>query len=209
MAREENDDDTLAAVQTDIASLEKDVSTLEFRRMFNNPADPNNCFIDIQAGAGGTEACDWASMLLRQYLKYAERKGFKAELQVDSGNVAGKVAWTPVLEIAGTRHPIVKARTVIGRGSDADITVDDSGTSRRHVEILWDGSRAQVHDLDSTNGSQLNGEPVKQAVLEPDSVVTIGRTRIIFRVVAQAAPAGTAGDSTQRHDQGGFWGTTK
>jgi peptide chain release factor 2 len=65
MAREENDDDTLAAVQADIAGLEKDVSTLEFRRMFNNPADPNNCFIDIQAGAGGTEAQDWAGMLLR------------------------------------------------------------------------------------------------------------------------------------------------
>ena len=58
--------------------------------MFNNPADPNNCFIDIQAGAGGTEACDWASMLLRQYLKYAERKGFKAELLEESdGDVAG------------------------------------------------------------------------------------------------------------------------
>ncbi|MFP5418469.1 MAG: peptide chain release factor 2 [Gammaproteobacteria bacterium] len=90
MAREENDDDTLAAVQADIASVEQDVSRLEFRRMFNNPADPSNCFIDIQAGAGGTEACDWASMLLRQYLKYAERKGFKAELLEESeGDVAG------------------------------------------------------------------------------------------------------------------------
>jgi len=90
MAREENDDETLAAVQADIAALEKDVSTLEFRRMFNHPADPSNCFIDIQAGAGGTEACDWASMLLRQYLKYAERKGFKAELLEESdGDVAG------------------------------------------------------------------------------------------------------------------------
>ncbi|MFZ0105917.1 MAG: peptide chain release factor 2 [Thiobacillus sp.] len=90
MAREENDDDTLAAVQADIEGIEKDVSTLEFRRMFNNPADPSNCFIDIQAGAGGTEACDWASMLLRQYLKYAERKGFKAELLEESeGDVAG------------------------------------------------------------------------------------------------------------------------
>jgi peptide chain release factor 2 len=90
MAREENDDDTLAAVQADIESIENDVSTLEFRRMFNNPADPSNCFLDIQAGAGGTEACDWASMLLRQYLKYAERKGFKAELLEESeGDVAG------------------------------------------------------------------------------------------------------------------------
>ncbi len=90
MAREENDDETLEAIQADVAVLEKDVSTLEFRRTFNNPADPNNCFIDIQAGAGGTEACDWASMLLRQYLKYAERKGFKAELLEESdGDVAG------------------------------------------------------------------------------------------------------------------------
>jgi peptide chain release factor 2 len=90
MAREENDDETLAAVQADIAGIERDVSTLEFRRMFNNPADPSNCFLDIQAGAGGTEACDWASMLLRQYLKYAERKGFKAELLEESeGDVAG------------------------------------------------------------------------------------------------------------------------
>ena len=90
MAREENDDDTLAAVQADIEAIERDVSTLEFRRMFNNPADPSSCFLDIQAGAGGTEACDWASMLLRQYLKYAERKGFKAELLEESeGDVAG------------------------------------------------------------------------------------------------------------------------
>ena len=58
--------------------------------MFSNPADPNNCFIDIQAGAGGTEACDWASMLLRQYLRYCERKGFKAEvLEESDGDVAG------------------------------------------------------------------------------------------------------------------------
>jgi peptide chain release factor 2 len=63
---------------------------MEFRRMFSNPADPLNCFLDIQAGAGGTEAQDWASMLLRQYLKYGERKGFKTELLEESeGEVAG------------------------------------------------------------------------------------------------------------------------
>ena len=90
MARAENDDDTLIAVRNDLDGIEKDVAQLEFRRMFNNPADPSNCFLDIQAGAGGTEACDWASMLLRQYLKYAERKGFKAELLEESeGDVAG------------------------------------------------------------------------------------------------------------------------
>ena len=90
MARAENDEDTLAAVIGDVDTIEAEVEDLEFRRMFSNPADPNNCFIDIQAGAGGTEACDWASMLLRQYLKYAERKGFKAEvLEETEGDVAG------------------------------------------------------------------------------------------------------------------------
>jgi peptide chain release factor 2 len=90
MARGENDDDTLVAVRDDLDGIEADIAALEFRRMFSNPADPNNCFLDIQAGAGGTEACDWASMLLRQYLKYAERKGFKAELLEETeGDVAG------------------------------------------------------------------------------------------------------------------------
>ncbi|PPK42563.1 peptide chain release factor 2 (bRF-2) [Trinickia symbiotica] len=90
MARDENDDDTLVACEADAASLEHRVADMEFRRMFANPADPNNAFIDIQAGAGGTEACDWASMLLRQYLRYCERKGFKAEvLEESEGDVAG------------------------------------------------------------------------------------------------------------------------
>ncbi len=88
----EADDDfaSLAAIEADAAKLEAIVAKLEFRRMFNNPADPNNCFIDIQAGAGGTEACDWAAMLLRQYLKYCERKGFKATLEDETeGDTAG------------------------------------------------------------------------------------------------------------------------
>ena len=90
MAHEENDEDTLVSCETDAAALEKRVADMEFRRMFSNPADPNNCFIDIQAGAGGTEACDWASMLLRQYLRYCERKGFKTEvLEESEGDVAG------------------------------------------------------------------------------------------------------------------------
>ncbi len=90
LAREENDEDTLLAVETDVQAVEKEVAGLEFRRMFSNPADANNCFIDIQAGAGGTEACDWAGMLLRQYLKYCERKGFKTDLLEETdGDVAG------------------------------------------------------------------------------------------------------------------------
>ena len=90
MARDEGDEDTLVSIETDTGSIEQQVAAMEFRRMFSNPADPNNCFIDIQAGAGGTEACDWASMLLRQYLRYCERKGFKTELlEQTDGDVAG------------------------------------------------------------------------------------------------------------------------
>ena len=108
-------------------------------------------------------------------------------VRIDSVNVKGEVAWTPVLDIDGKRYPITQARTIIGRGSDADITVDDTGTSRKHVEILWDGKRGQVNDLGSTNGSKLNGVPVTKAPLPPDSIIEIGRTRIVFRVLAQAA----------------------
>jgi pSer/pThr/pTyr-binding forkhead associated (FHA) protein len=72
---------------------------------------------------------------------------------------------------------------VIGRGSDADITVNDTGTSRQHVEILWDGQHAQVRDLGSTNGSTLNGSALKKSPLLPDSTIGIGRTRIVFRVL--------------------------
>ena len=90
MAREESDEETLEAVELDAETLNGLVEGMEFRRMFNNPMDPNNCFIDIQAGAGGTEAQDWASMLLRQYLRYCERKGFKVEIMEQSdGEVAG------------------------------------------------------------------------------------------------------------------------
>jgi len=90
MSKAEGALDDLAAIETDAHALRTTVEELEFRRMFSNPADPGNCFIDIQAGAGGTEACDWASMLLRQYLKYAERKGWKATLEDETaGDVAG------------------------------------------------------------------------------------------------------------------------
>ncbi len=90
MSREEDDLDAIAAIESDVAELRAEVERLEFRRMFSNPADPSNCFIDIQAGAGGTEACDWAGMLLRQYLRYCERKGFKAEVMEETeGDVAG------------------------------------------------------------------------------------------------------------------------
>ena len=90
IARSEDDDSTLVSVEEDVHKLEALVADLEFRRMFSNPADPSPCFMEIQAGAGGTEAQDWAQMLLRQYLRYCERKGFKAEvLEETEGDTAG------------------------------------------------------------------------------------------------------------------------
>ncbi len=90
MVKDEADLESLQTLESETAQLTQTIEGLEFRRMFDNPADPLNAFLDIQSGAGGTEACDWASMLLRQYLRYAERKGFKATLEDESaGDVAG------------------------------------------------------------------------------------------------------------------------
>jgi len=90
MSKSEGDEDGLLTIEAETQKLAAEIEKLEFRRMFNNPADPLPCFLDIQAGAGGTEACDWASMLLRQYLKYAERKGFTTTVEDESpGDTAG------------------------------------------------------------------------------------------------------------------------
>jgi peptide chain release factor 2 len=90
LAKSEGDDATLEALAGDVAALERIVGDMEFRRMFHNPMDPNSCFIDIQAGSGGTEAQDWAAMLLRMYLRYCERKGYRTEvLEESAGEVAG------------------------------------------------------------------------------------------------------------------------
>ncbi|BDV29364.1 FhaA domain-containing protein [Microbacterium terricola] len=109
-------------------------------------------------------------------------------LRVDSQTAKGTVSWRGVVDVEGKRHQLTKSRTVIGRGTDADITISDAGTSRKHVEILWDGERAMVRDLGSTNGTMLNGRKVAEAALPTDSTVTIGRTDIVFRVIAQSAP---------------------
>ena len=90
MVREEEDEAGLESVARDVDGLEKAVAEMEFRRMFSNPMDPNNCFLDIQAGQGGTEAQDWAAMLERMYSRFGERRGFTVEVLEESpGEVAG------------------------------------------------------------------------------------------------------------------------
>jgi peptide chain release factor 2 len=90
LSSDEDDESALLAIKADADRALEKIEKLEFHRMFNREADPLNCFMDIQAGAGGTEACDWAQMLLRQYLKYCERKDFKADVQDEQpGDSAG------------------------------------------------------------------------------------------------------------------------
>lgn len=90
LAIEEADADTVGEVERDLAKLEQKLAALEFRRMFSGELDVNNGYLDIQSGAGGTEAQDWAEMLLRMYLRWAEAHGFKAEvIEASAGEVAG------------------------------------------------------------------------------------------------------------------------
>ncbi|MGB1667858.1 MAG: peptide chain release factor 2 [Pseudohongiellaceae bacterium] len=90
LAQEESDDDLLQEAESDLVKLEQSLAELEFRRMFSGSMDSANAYLDIQAGSGGTEAQDWAEMLLRMYLRWSEAKGFKAELvEVSGGEVAG------------------------------------------------------------------------------------------------------------------------
>ena len=90
MALEEDDEDTVTEVESELDSLQKQLEKLEFRRMFSGEMDANNAFLDIQSGSGGTEAQDWANMVLRMYLRWGEDKGFKVELmEVSDGEVAG------------------------------------------------------------------------------------------------------------------------
>ena len=90
MLLEEGDEDGLSEIDEELGRLEKLIDELEFRRMFSGEADSNNCYLDIQAGSGGTEAQDWGNMLLRMYLRWAEKRGFKVDvMEVSEGEVAG------------------------------------------------------------------------------------------------------------------------
>jgi len=90
MAVEEQDEDTVTEVETELSELSGKLETLEFRRMFSGEMDPNNAYLDIQSGSGGTEAQDWAAMILRMYLRWGEQKGFKVDLiESSAGDVAG------------------------------------------------------------------------------------------------------------------------
>tara|TARA_Y100000589_G_scaffold326907_1_gene367638 strand:- start:323 stop:1264 length:942 start_codon:yes stop_codon:yes gene_type:complete len=128
----ERDLDTLDVIECDLIDIKKTVEQLEFRRMFSQEADECGAFLDIQAGSGGTEAQDWAEMLLRMYLKWAESKGFSSEvLEVSAGEVAGIKSAT--IRLQG-EHAFGWARTETGVHRLVRKSPFDSG-SRRHTSF--------------------------------------------------------------------------
>ncbi len=128
----EEDDDTLGSVGSDLEDLEKKVAELEFQRMFSGEMDGRPCFIDIQAGSGGTEAQDWAEMLLRMYLRWAERRSWKSELiEVSEGDVAGIKSAT--VRVEGD-HAFGWCRTETGVHRLVRKSPFDSG-NRRHTSF--------------------------------------------------------------------------
>ena len=132
MAVKENDEATVVDVQSEIDGLEAQLAKLEFRRMFSGEMDPNNAYLDIQSGSGGTEAQDWAEMLLRMYLRWADDKGFKAELlECSAGDVAGIKGAT--VQITG-EYAYGWLRTEIGVHRLVRKSPFDSG-NRRHTSF--------------------------------------------------------------------------
>ena len=132
MAVEEADSDTVAEVEIEIAGLDEELAKLEFRRMFSGPMDANNAFLDIQSGSGGTEAQDWAEMMLRMYLRWADDKGFKADLiECSGGDVAGIKSAT--VQVTGD-HAFGWLRTEIGVHRLVRKSPFDSG-NRRHTSF--------------------------------------------------------------------------
>ncbi|HRQ05310.1 MAG TPA: peptide chain release factor 2 [Nitrosomonas halophila] len=132
IAEEERDEDTLQSIAQDVAQLEKTVAGMEFRRMFSDPMDPNNCFVDIQSGSGGTEAQDWASMLERMYLRYCERRGLAVEVLEESpGDIAGLKSAT--LKVSG-EYAYGYLRTETGVHRLVRKSPFDSG-NRRHTSF--------------------------------------------------------------------------
>jgi len=98
---------------------------------------------------------------------------------------ADGIVWIPLLTVGNQHFPLTQRRTLLGRGSDVDIAVTGKGVSRHHCEIVWDGKRAEIADLGSTNGTLLNGVAISRAALPDRCTITIGNTRIVCEVVAQ------------------------
>jgi peptide chain release factor 2 len=143
MVVEEQDEEMLGDVISELAGFEKDIGRLEFQRMFSGEMDANGCYLDIQSGSGGTEAQDWAEMLLRMYLRWAERRGWKTELlEVSAGDVAGIKSAT--IHISGD-YAFGWCRTETGIHRLVRKSPFDSG-NRRHTSFAAVFASPEVDD---------------------------------------------------------------
>ena len=143
MAVEENDEGAVGDVEAEVARLREILEKLEFRRMFSGEMDPNNCYLDIQAGSGGTEAQDWANILLRMYLRWADKHGFDAEIvELSEGEVAGIKSAT--VHVRG-EYAFGWLRTEIGVHRLVRKSPFDSG-NRRHTSFCAVFASPEIDD---------------------------------------------------------------
>ena len=103
-------------------------------------------------------------------------------VDIQSSRVEGNVNWVAVIDVDGVRHELTRGTTVVGRGSDCGIRISDNAASRKHLELLWDGSAGLARDLGSTNGSKINGQRFREAALVAGTVITIGQTSLQFQL---------------------------
>ena len=108
------------------------------------------------------------------------------QITVESSSHKLEVEWMPALDVAGKRYLLNKSRTSVGRDESADIQIDDSGLSRKHFEILWDGKNAGIRDLGSTNGTKIGGIAIAEGPLSADTAIQAGRSEFVFRVIARS-----------------------
>lgn len=106
------------------------------------------------------------------------------QIAVSSATEEIEVNWSPALDLNGKRYLLTASRTSVGRDASADIQIDDSGLSRKHFEILWDGAKAGIRDLGSTNGTKVDGRAMNESPLQNESRISAGRSEFIFRIVA-------------------------
>lgn len=132
-------------------------------------------------------------------------------LQVDATRVEGRVNWVAAIDVDGARYELKRGVTVVGRGSDCEIRITDSAASRKHLELVWDGSVGLARDLGSTNGSKIEGQRFREAKLEAGTVITIGQTALRFGLVPgrSSAPRQSSNTAAQPESSTGidqdFW----
>ncbi|MBL3699526.1 DUF3662 and FHA domain-containing protein [Leucobacter luti] len=117
-------------------------------------------------------------------------------LEIDASRVEGAVDWVAAVDVDGTRHVLPRGTTTVGRGTDCGIRITDNAASRKHLELIWDGTAGIARDLGSTNGSKINGQRFREAALAPGITITIGQTSLAFQLVPAREHAAAGGRTT-------------